>query len=110
HDEGWILAVAYSPDGGRIASGSRDGIIRVWEARTRKILLSLAGHAGGVRSLAFSPDGIHLVSGGTDKKVKLWNLVRGTTSFVLSHHSEIRAVACSPDGRYFAAAGGDPGP
>ena len=59
--------MAYSPDGTRIASGSADQTIRVWDAATDQPLgPPLRGHKNRVLSVAFSPDGTRIVSGGDD--------------------------------------------
>ena len=49
--------------GNRIASGSRDKTVRVWDAATGLEALSLKGHTSSVSSVAFSPDGKRIVSG-----------------------------------------------
>src|SRR5262249_29376782 len=51
-----VTGVAFSPDGTRLASGSRDGTVKVWEAATGRELLSLKGHTSFVSCVAFSPD------------------------------------------------------
>ena len=58
-----FMSVAYSPDGKSLASGSYDNTVRVWEAATGKLLLTLEGHADGVNSVAYKPDGKSLASG-----------------------------------------------
>ncbi len=53
-----MTSVAFSPDGTRIASGSDDNTVRVWDAATgQPIGEPLTGHTGSVHSVAFSPDG-----------------------------------------------------
>src|SRR5262249_51213708 len=65
---GTVEAVAYSPDGTRLASASSDGIVRVWDAITgREVLPPLRGHTGVVHAVAYSPDGKQLASAGHDK-------------------------------------------
>src|SRR5262249_47406582 len=49
-----VSGIAYSPDGKRLASGSRDKTVRVWDAATGKELLSLKGHSGPVSGVAWS--------------------------------------------------------
>ena len=52
-----VTSVAYSPDGKRLASGSGDKTVKVWDLQTGQELLTFKGHTGGVWTVAFSPDG-----------------------------------------------------
>src|SRR5262249_49925080 len=61
---GGVLAVAFSPDGARLASAGADGVIHVWDQRTSRALLTLRIQ-GTVTAVAFSPDGRRLASGST---------------------------------------------
>jgi WD40 repeat protein/serine/threonine protein kinase len=99
HTQG-VMAVAYSPDGRWVASGSSDTTIKVWEAETGRVRLTLKGHLGWVRCLAFSPDGRHLASGAGDKTVKVWDAETGRllTDF-WKHNNEVESLAFSADGR-----------
>ena len=71
-----ITSVAFSPDGGTLASGSSDKTIRFWDAVTGTHIRTFSGHAGGVTSVAFSPDGRTLASGSADGTVLLWSMNR----------------------------------
>jgi len=65
--------VAFSPDGQRIASGSHDKAVKIWDATTGQEVLTLEGHISEVTSVAFSPDGRRIVTGSNDKTMKVWN-------------------------------------
>src|SRR5262249_55902145 len=105
--------VAFSPDGRRLASGSQEGLVTVWDASTGKEGLTLRGHAGAVPTVAFNPDSKRLASASHDHVVKIWDASTGQEVLSLRGHDEpVESVAFSPDGRYLASGSGlqgDPG-
>ncbi|MEJ2702558.1 MAG: protein kinase [Sedimentisphaerales bacterium] len=103
-----VNAVAFSPDGTTLASGSDDTTIILWDSRTEHKITTLAGHTSDVHCLAFSPDGRTLASGGNDGTVRLWNLLLHEQVVVLEgHKSAIWDIAFSPDGNTLASSSYD---
>ena len=74
---GEVYAVAFSPDGTRIASGSDDKKLIIWDARSGERTATLEGHTHRVTSVAFSPDGTRIVSGSWDQKLIIWDARSG---------------------------------
>ena len=74
-----VLALAFSPDGGLLASGGSDNTIRLWNPTTGENIRTITTHTslGSVLTVAFSPDGSLLASGGNNNTVRLWDPVTG---------------------------------
>jgi WD40 repeat protein len=68
------LVLDYSPDGNRIVTGGRDGVVRIWDAHTGREQLTLKGHLKAVHRVAFSPDGRRVASASHDGMVKVWDV------------------------------------
>ena len=98
-------AVAYSPDGSRIASGGISRTIHLWDGRTGKPVSSRDGHRDRVQVVGFSPDGKTTITAATDRTVRLWKSLTGAPLAVLHGHTgPIIDARYSADGRTIVTA------
>ena len=74
---GTITALAFSPDGMRVAVGSETGMVNVYTVADGKSVAALPGAEGALFALAFTPDGKRLAAGGLDGRVRLYDLPGG---------------------------------
>jgi WD40 repeat protein/DNA-binding SARP family transcriptional activator/class 3 adenylate cyclase len=103
--------VAWSPDGGTIATTNTD-TVRVWDASTGRLRATLHGHTGPVFGVAWSPDSSRLVSGGSDGTARVWDIGAEGASELMSlsakeTQSGIVGVAFSRDGTRVMAGDAD---
>ncbi|MEP1080059.1 caspase family protein [Leptolyngbya sp. PL-A3] len=106
--EAAVRAVAMSPDGTRIISGSADHTIRTWSLDGTPIGQPFREDLSSINSVAFSTDGKLICSGGVNKTIRLWSL-DGTPigkPFV-GHQDYVWSVAFSPDGQIIASGSSD---
>ncbi len=105
------VTVVFSPDGTKLASGSLEQVIKVWDIETRRV----AGTWEVARDsdsywdipVAFSPDGTRLLSGFQDGTVRLWDVASQTEVATLEGHTDrVTSVSFSPDGATLASSGG----
>lgn len=98
-----ITALAFSPDGARLASTSRDGRTLVWRLDERACEYELVGHKGEVVDVAFHPAGRTLVTAGTDNVGLVWSLETGALTLrLIGHDSQLTGCTFSPDGQVLA--------
>lgn len=103
-----ITALAWSPNGGRLVSGSWDNTIHIWETATGAPLLRYKGHTAGITAVAWSPNRKFVASGSDDGVVHIWNAATGEDAFTFTSHPQaITALAWSPDSSYLASASTD---
>lgn len=70
----WVTAVAFSPDGNRLATASRDKTAKVFDLTTGATLATFMGHEQPVADVLFVPDGERVVSCGKDRRVRIWKI------------------------------------
>ncbi|KAH8723832.1 hypothetical protein GQ44DRAFT_773708 [Phaeosphaeriaceae sp. PMI808] len=102
------MSVAFSPNGGLVASASYDSTVRLWDPATGALCHTLKGHSDAVMSVAFSPDGGLVASASNDSTVRLWDSATGALCHTLKGHSSaVMSVAFSPNGGLVASASYD---
>src|SRR5262245_41779664 len=103
-----VTSIAFSPDGSRMATAGKDGVVKMWDAGTGRLLFDYTGHTDAVRGIAFSPDGRQMASSGGDKFISLWDPATGKEVRKLTGLPDFaNSVAYSPDGKHLAAACAD---
>lgn len=103
-----ITSIAFSEDSSRLITGHSNGLAKIWEASSGKLIATLSGHASQVNDVAFSPDGRLVSTAGDDGTAKVWDAATGEALFTLSQHTGgVTAVAFSPDSERLATASQD---
>jgi WD40 repeat protein/predicted Ser/Thr protein kinase len=103
-----VTAVAWSPDGTKVASASYDKTVRIWDTAHGFSVITYRGHWDRLQAVAWSPDGKRVASAGDDGTVQIWEAVTGSHLFTYrGHHLAVNALAWSPDGTRLASAGTD---
>lgn len=120
-----VSSLAFSPDGTRLASGDNNGIVRIWEVTTGKLLAQRRDHAWTVFSVGFGPDGQQVISVGMDGsgaggEIPVWNIATNTRLALflpeMNFYNEkggseggAQAAAFAQDGKTVLLAGGRSG-
>ncbi|KAL5512563.1 hypothetical protein ACEPAG_3216 [Sanghuangporus baumii] len=105
-----VSSVAFSAVGKRIASGSHDHTVVVWDANSGEVVSGpFKGHTDNVNSVAFSPDGKRVASGSNDHTIRVWDVDSGELLLgpLEGHTGRVQSVAVSPDGKHIASGSSD---
>jgi WD40 repeat protein len=91
---GSVFAAAVSPDGRMVATGGRDGVVRLWEIASGKERRAMYGDTASVRAAAFSADGAVLATGSNNGFIRLWDVASGQRLHSFGgHRGAVIAVA-----------------
>jgi WD40 repeat protein len=105
-----VYAIAFSPDGKSVLTGSFDKTLKLWDSTTGKEVKTFGGptgHQNLVLAVAFSPDGRILASGASDNTAKLWDSPVSLPVREFVHAEAVNGLALSADGTKLAGAGKD---
>ncbi|MGO9327280.1 MAG: WD40 repeat domain-containing protein [Steroidobacteraceae bacterium] len=103
-----VNSAAFSFDGTRIVTASRDETARIWDAASGRQIAVLPEQANAVNSAAFSPDGTRIVTALSDKTACIWDAATDKEIAVLRGHEEaVTSAAFSPDGTRIVTASDD---
>jgi WD40 repeat protein/tRNA A-37 threonylcarbamoyl transferase component Bud32 len=104
-----VLSLAFSPDGGRLISGSGDKTVRHWDRYSGRTLQTLRGHSDRIPGVAYSRDARLLASAGWDGVLRVWEAATARAVRALSqvHGTQANTVSFSPDNQRLASGGLD---
>ena len=104
---GVVNVANISPDGRKVVTAERNGIVGLWDAATGKKLILLEGHEDQPHDARFSPDGKMIVSGGRDGTARTWDAETGAQIAIHRQHggNYVDTVSFSPDGKWILSAG-----
>ena len=102
---GYVLALAFSPNGQLLAAGDAEGTVKIWDVQKRQAIAQLEGDTTRVDSVTFAPDGRTLASAGYQGQIKLWAVANWEPLGTLQNRGTVYTVDFSLDGKALASTG-----
>ena len=103
-----VTVAEFSPNDQQVATGTKDGFLRIWNANSGKLSLEIKAHDWILDDLAYSLDGKQIVTVSGDKSAKVWDAENGDPVHDLKGFpNELTSVAIHEDGEYLAIGAGD---
>jgi WD40 repeat protein/DNA-binding SARP family transcriptional activator len=100
-------ALAFSPDGTRLAGASFDGSVRIWNVRTGSLERTIEADPAGVNDVSWSRDGSRLATADSDGTVGIWPVAGGPPVFLVGHVGPVNTASFNPTGDRIVSTGQD---
>jgi hypothetical protein len=101
-------ALSFSPDGRLLATGTTDGVLRLWRTEDGTLASELEGHTKCIYEARFSPSGTLIATVGPDALIRLWDVQRGALRATLEGHTgTVWQLGFLPDGKTLISTGAD---
>ena len=91
-----VASLTFFPDGTSLVSGSRDGIVKLWDVQTGGVVKTFCGHTNEVSSVSISANCTTIASGSPDNTIRLWDIQTGGCHCVIEQSSQVDHVVFSP--------------
>jgi WD40 repeat protein len=101
-DGAQLFALAFSPDGRKLASGNSEGHVWLWDVEKREVVDELRGLREMPKLLAYSPNGRYLAGAGFGGNLAIWDLESRGKPHFNSYKQELQDIAFSPDSKTLA--------
>ncbi|HVT59919.1 MAG TPA: WD40 repeat domain-containing protein [Thermoanaerobaculia bacterium] len=102
-----VVAVAWSPDGQRLATGSRDGTARIWSGPAFARSVKLEGHGDGVQQVAWDAAGGCVATASFDRTIRVWQADGAPVAVLEGHTDAVNMAVWSPRGDRIVSASRD---
>ena len=97
---GMVTSVAVSQSGRFLASGSHDGVVRLWELSTGRPLKELRSQSKSITSVLITPQEEYVIAAGNVAGLDVWELPTGEPAPRIKTPAAVQDLAISPDGRW----------
>lgn len=109
--QSWVNSLTFSPDQHMLATGSWDGMLRLWRLPDGQLQRVISGNIGELHAVVFSPDGQWVAAAGRQHGARIWRVADGEILVHLGddqRHGAFFSIAFQPRGDLIATGGWDP--